>query len=183
MGSCFQTKGMSMYDHGLDVRSWYVDLRESVLSESPPKREWRLPSWISSPRIRESLSSMDDALMGLYQVFHDCGKPLCRTVDEQGRQHFPDHAAVSRRTWIECSDGSPEAMHVADLIGMDMDVHLLSASGVAEFAGRPQAIALLLTGLCEIHSNSQMFGGTGSPGFKIKYKNVERFGSRIVGSL
>jgi hypothetical protein len=73
-------------------------------------------------------------------------------------------------------------MHVADLIGMDMDVHLLSASGVEEFSRRSQALPLLMTGLCEIHSNAQMFGGTDSPGFKIKYKNIDRFGSRIVGA-
>lgn len=125
---------------------------------------------------------MNDSLMELYQVFHDCGKPLCRTVDEHGRQHFPGHAEVSRRTWIECSDGSPGAMHVADLIGMDMDIHLMTASGIEEFSMRPQAMALLLTALCEVHSNSQMFGGIDSPGFRMKYKKIDRFGARIVGA-
>jgi len=170
-----------MYDHGLSVRSWYLDMRSHLLSGSPLRGEWRIPSWFSSTKIIGHLSSIDDGLMELYQVFHDCGKPLCRTVDPLGRQHFPDHAAVSKARWLECSDGSIEAQWIADMIGMDMDVHLLSVSSVGEFASRPQALSLLATGLCEIHSNAGMFGGIGSQGFKIKFKGMERFGSRIMG--
>lgn len=180
MRFCFQNKEMSMYDHGLDVRSWYSDLRESILGSSPLQKNWRLPKWISSLS-KERVLSIDDFLMGIYQIFHDCGKPLCRTVDDAGKQHFPNHSQVSRERWLECSDSSPESDQIADLIGMDMDIHLLGSSGIQEFAQRPQAIPLLLTGLAEIHSNSVMFGGLDSPGFKIKFKRLDRLGSRIVG--
>ncbi len=179
MRECFQFESMSMLDHGRDIRSWYVDLKRVILG-GQPVNPWRLPSWIYSDAIRESLSSVDDRSVELYQVYHDCGKPLCRTVDVDGRQRFHDHADVSRRRWLECSDGSPESLRIADLIAMDMDVHLLRADGVEEFARRPEALTLLLTGLCELHSNAQMFGGLDSTGFKIKFKNIERFGSRIV---
>ena len=183
MRSCYQTSGMSMIDHGHDVRAWYVDLRDSIAGDTPPKREWRLPEWIRSSRIRENLIQIDDHLMELYQVFHDCGKPLCLSIDSDGRQHFPDHAKVSRARWLECSDLSDEALEIADLIGMDMDVHLLKADRVEEFASRRQALPLLLTALSEIHSNAQMFGGIGSPGFKTKFKKIDRLGSRIIGAL
>lgn len=182
MRECFQFETMSMLDHGNDIRSWYVDLKRIIMGERP-LMSWQLPSWISSPAIRKYVESLDDSLVELYQIYHDCGKPLCRTVDESGKQHFPDHAAVSAKRWSECSDDSEEAKQVADLISMDMDIHLLRGEGVQEFAKRPQAITLLLTGLCELHSNSQMFGGIGSTGFKIKFKNLNKFGFRIISAL
>ncbi len=182
MRECFQFESMSMLDHGNSVREWYLDLRR-VIMDLESTKEWRLPKWISSPVVRRFVESVDDGMMELYQVYHDCGKPLCRVIDGEGRQHFPDHAEVSCRRWMECSDGSREAFQVGNLILMDMDVHRLKAVDVEEFSKRPQALALLLTGLCELHSNAQMFGGVDSTGFKIKFKNIERFGSRIVSSL
>jgi hypothetical protein len=179
MRSCFQCEGMSVYDHGLDVRSRYSDLRDHLMKGVPLVMEWRLPAWI----FRADPASLDDSVMEAYQVFHDCGKPFCRTVDDTGRQHFPNHANESKRRWLECTDGSEWSAGVAELIGMDMDAHLLRASSVDEFRKRPQALALLLTALAEIHSNSAMFGGIDSVGFKIKYKALDRFGGRIVGSV
>lgn len=180
MRSCFQFKDLSVLDHGHSVREWYLELRDHLLHDSPLHSEWRLPDWIRSPVIRETLALSDDRLVGLYQVYHDCGKPLCREVDPEGSQHFPDHARVSREHWLECTDGSPEALAVGDLIGMDMDIHLLTPQGVLEFASRPQAGVLLLTGLCELHGNARMFGGTSSTGFKIKHKRVSRLGGRVI---
>jgi hypothetical protein len=182
MRECFQFKTMSMLDHGNDIREWYVDLKRVIMGEKSEKI-WQLPSWIHSPAIRKCIDSIDDSLVELYQVYHDCGKPLCRTVDRCGKQHFPDHAAVSKQRWLECADMSSESLQIADLIGMDMDVHTLKADDVEEFSRRPQALTLLLTGLCELHSNSQMFGGTDSTGFKIKFKSINKFGFRIVSFL
>lgn len=36
-----------------------------------------------------------DKVLRLAMLFHDLGKPLCRTVDENGVDHFKGHAAVS----------------------------------------------------------------------------------------
>lgn len=179
MRECFQFETMSMLDHGLDVRSWYVDLMQ-LRRNRFPQRKWMFPDWIEDAILAQTKERIDGRLVELYQVYHDCGKPLCRTVDADGRQHFPDHALVSRDRWLECSDGSPEALLVADLIAQDMDVHRLRSVDVPEFAARPNAATLLLTGLCELHSNAQMFGGLDSTGFKIKYKNLDRFGRRII---
>lgn len=176
MKECFQTANQNMLAHGQSVRSWYLDLNRLVLGEKHSK-EWRLPDWINHSTIFNHLEECANAeAIKLYQIYHDCGKPFCREVDVDGRQHFPNHAEVSKARWLECG-GSQE---VADLIGMDMDVHTLKACEVEEFARRPQAITLLLTGLCELHSNAQMFGGVESTGFKIKFKNLERFGKRIL---
>jgi len=63
---------------------------------------------------------------------------------------------------------------------MDMDIHLLKADGIAEFAARPEAISLLLTGLAEIHANAAMFGGIESTSFKIKFKQISKRGKQII---
>jgi hypothetical protein len=180
MRSCFQFKDMSILQHGLSVRDWYQDLTGSLIRGESLRLEWRLPEWIRSHSIIDQLGRVDDRLVGLYQVYHDCGKPFCREVDGEGRQHFPNHAVVSAQRWLECSDGSDEASLIADLIRMDMDVHLLGPEGVPEFAARPQAALLLATGLSELHSNAVMFGGIGSTGFKIKHKRISRLGARIA---
>lgn len=66
---------------------------------------------------------------------------------------------------------------------MDMDIHLLKADGVPEFTARPQAAALLLTGLAEVHANAAMFGGIESTSFKIKWKQIDKRGRQIINTL
>ena len=61
-----------------------------------------------------------------------------------------------------------------------MDIHLLKSDGVEEFAKNPHAFTLLLTGLAEIHSNAEMFGGLESVGFKIKWKSINQRGKQIL---
>ena len=63
---------------------------------------------------------------------------------------------------------------------MDMDIHLLKADGIEEFASRPEAATLLLTSLAEIHSNAAMFGGIDSTSFKIKWKHINKRGKKII---
>jgi len=66
---------------------------------------------------------------------------------------------------------------------MDMDVHLLKDAGVDGFSSRPEAATLLLTALAEIHSNAEMFGGIESTSFKIKWKQLNRRGKKILIKL
>ena len=181
MRECFQFKDMSVLDHGISVHEWFKDLHGHLTRGTPLAKQWRLPDWINDPLIIERLFDFD--ILATYQIYHDCGKPFCRIVDEQGRQHFPNHAEVSRQRWLECSDGSEAALQIARLIGMDMDAHLLKSEGVAEFASRPEAVSLLVTALCEIHSNSVMFGGIESTSFKIKWKQINKIGNRILEAL
>jgi hypothetical protein len=107
---------------------------------------------------------------------HDCGKPFCLTIDEEGRKHFPNHAQISYDVFKSLfEDGL-----AAELILHDMDIHLLKADGVEEFAKRPNALTHLLIGLSELHSNARMFGGIDSTSFKIKYKALDSRGKQIT---
>lgn len=181
MRGCHQAPNLTILEHGRQVRDYYRDLIRHLKTGAPdarvPRYQWRLPAWISDPRILDRLP--DDRVMARYHLFHDCGKPFVRQVDEQGRQHFPDHAAASARLWAAAGGNH----QIGRLIAMDMDIHLLKDAGVPEFAQRPEAIGLLLTGLAEIHANAAMFGGQDSISFKSKWKQIDRRGRAILKQL
>jgi len=175
MMACEQTKGMSVLEHGESVYKYFEDLYSHLANGTDLKFEWRMPKWIYENKDYILENIFDLETIKEYQIMHDCGKPYCRTVDEDGRVHFPNHAKVSEETYEKiCGKGQ-----VSKLIGMDMDIHLLKDEGVSEFASKPEAITLLITGLCEIHSNTSMFGGISSTSFKIKWKQIDKRGKAI----
>lgn len=165
------------------MHAYYLDLHGYLFNDEPLKFEWKLPEWLNANRdyIKANLAPSD--IMRDYHIFHDCGKPQCVTIDELGKQHFPDHANASKQCWTECTEGTPRNVQIGELIGMDMDIHLLNAESLVEFSKRPQAISLLLTGLCEIHSNAAMFGGIDSTSFKIKYKHIDKRGRQLLNLI
>lgn len=179
MKNCEQTKGQSVLQHGESVRDYLFDLINHLRSGTPLKYDWRLPDWIFENKDFHPSSLPDDETLELYTKFHDCGKPFCLTIDDDDRRHFPNHAQVSYDIFKQVFD-NPVA---ADLILHDMDIHTLKSDGVKEFAQNPHAITLLLTGLAEIHSNCQMFGGFESTSFKIKLKCISQRGKQILNQL
>jgi len=179
MRNCEQTKGQSVLEHGISVRNYLFDLINHLRNGDTLKYKWILPDWIYDNKdfIIKSLPS-DDTL-NLYTKYHDCGKPFCLTIDEEGRKHFPNHAEVSYKIFKQVFTNDI----AAELIKHDMDIHLLKSDGIDDFCKNPHALTLLLTGLAEIHSNSQMFGGLDSTSFKIKYKSINKRGKQILNKL
>lgn len=114
-----------------------------------------------------------------YALFHDCGKPYCRVVDESGKQHFPNHAEISYQTYLKISDNSV----VADLIKHDMDIHILKADNVEQFCKNKNAALHLLAGIAEINSNAEHSNGFESTNFKIKLKSITQRGKAICNIL
>ena len=170
MQICEQTQGLSVLDHGKQVYSKFLELKSGNTDG------WRLPSWYSS----DMLEFLPDAsIMEEYMIYHDCGKPYCVYTDEEGKRHFPDHARVSSSIWRE-SGGNEDA---CVLMERDMDMHLMKPSAI-QFYDRPDLIpTLLISALCEIHANAQMFGGIESTSFKIKWKNLERLGKSFLKNI
>lgn len=176
MHDTFQMEGMSIYQHGEMVRDYFIDLLDHLEHGTQLKYEWRMPSWLMENREVIITKLLDRETLAAYHLYHDCGKPACLTYDEEGRRRFPNHAAQSYLTWGRHSDNR----QIGKLILMDMDIHLLKAEGVEEFASRPEAISLLLTGMAEVHANAAMFGGIESTSFKIKAKHIEKRGKQIL---
>jgi len=174
-----QTKGQTIYEHGLSVWKHYEDLLH-YLDGQELRLDWKLPSWFEGYRedIKNSLLSSD--IIQQYATMHDCGKPYCKEMDEEGRVHFPDHAKISYQTWNKIN-GDPI---IGELILRDMEIHTIKASEAEEFCrNKIVAITLLLAGLSEVHSNAKIFGGRESDSFKIKWKQIDRRGRAICKHL
>jgi uncharacterized protein YlaN (UPF0358 family) len=179
MKNCEQTKGQSVLEHGISVKNYLFDLINHLRNGDELKYNWILPDWIYSYKDLIMSSLPDDTTLELYTKYHDCGKPFCLTIDDDGKRHFSNHAEVSYQIFKQIFNNDV----AAQLILHDMDIHLLKSDGVDEFCKNPFAITLLLTGLSEVHSNSQMFGGTDSVSFKIKWKSINQRGKQILNKL
>lgn len=174
MQSCEQTSGQSILDHGLSVWSQLQNLTDGDTSGM------RLPQWYTQYKDQLLSSAYPSHILQQYATFHDCGKPSCLTIDEDGKRHFPDHAAASKRTYEQCFGTEGDHAIISELIGLDMICHTESAD---QIAGRNLSDAttssLLLAALAELHSNAAMFGGIESTSFKIKFKKLEKTGNRL----
>ena len=178
MRNCEQTKGQSVLDHGISVKNYLFDLINHLKTGDNLKYDWVLPDWLYTNKDLILSSLPDDDTLELYTKYHDCGKPFCLTIDDDGKRHFPNHAEVSYQIFKQIFNNDV----AAELIRRDMDIHLLKSTGVDEFCKNPYAITLLLTGLAEVHSNSKLFGGTDSTSFKIKFKSINQRGKQILNN-
>lgn len=171
MKTCEQFPGMNVLQHGQDVHKWFEDLYNHLYAGAPLTKKWVLSKWVYGIP-RNYLLNFDT--LRLYQIYHDCGKPFCVIEDEKGR-HFPNHAQVSKEIWLKYF---PAEVEIGNLIGMDMDAHTIKAYDIEEFLKRKECASLLLTALCEIHSNAMMKDGINSTAFKIKWKRLDRIGKK-----
>ena len=168
-----QFPGMSVLDHGRDVYARYLDLISPT-----PVLKWRMPEWIEKLRPLQ----LPLEIMKNYLIYHDCGKPFCRTVDAEGKQHFPDHAQKSYETWMQYAE-TEEDRQIGSLILLDMECHTIKGDAIDEFIKRPEAPSLIFAGLAEIHSNAQWLQQLDSDQFKIKWKRIDKIGRRLVANL
>lgn len=173
MASCQQSQHQTILQHGESVSRKFRDLIEGRTDG------WCLPIWFTEHRqfLIDLLPEAD--LLETYHIYHDCGKPYCRTVDEQGRQHFPDHARISAAIWRTHGGESS----IAEYIQHDMDMHLLKPAEASSYSRLDLAPALLLSALAELHSNAEMFGGIESTSFKIKLKGLTKIGKILINRI
>jgi len=171
-----QTDTQNVLEHGISVAKHFDKLIKGETDN------WKLPTWLTENKdfIFSNLHKLED--IKEYQVMHDCGKPYCMTIDEQGKRHFPNHAQVSFDTFSKISDNKV----VADLILKDMVFHTIKANEVEDFVKSNSietVLTLLVTALCELHSNTSMFGGIESTSFKIKFKQLDKRGNQVLKLL
>lgn len=177
MKNCEQMKNLSVFEHGVSVHSYFQDLQNHILQHSNLKYEWKIPEWAFDLNLWAMIENKD--VIKNYQIYHDCGKPYCLTIDAENRKHFPEHSKISSQIWLNISKSKIES----DLMFHDMDIHTMKSDNVEQFCNLPFAATLLLTGLAELHSNASMFGGIDSTSFKIKWKSINKFGKRITQTI
>ena len=178
MQNCEQTKGQTVLQHGESVRDHLFDLVNYLRDGSALKKTWNIPEWIFTDGKMLSSELLNDETLKLYTVYHDCGKPRCKTIDAEGKQHLYDHAKISYETFKEHFDDE-DAAH---LILHDMDLHTIKSEGVPQWfkENRKYVATLLLTAFSELHSNALMFGGIDSVSFKIKWKCLNQRAKQII---
>jgi len=161
-----------MLDHGKMVHDWYSDIK------TDRKYEWDFGS-VEKYINKIVDNALDSVYIKSYHVYHDCGKPYCRTVDDQGRHHFPDHAKVSYNKWLEVGGSQETAWYILN----DMVFHTLKGEAIASILKDVRASTLLITAWAELHANAQMFGGIQSTSFKIKRKFLEKNTKRFINNM
>ena len=110
--------------------------------------------------------SIDLKTIQTYCLYHDCGKPFC-----YDNGHFPNHAKVSYDTWMKYVGDED----VGRLILHDMDLHEMTCAELDKVdIKKHEWLILIIVGLSAIHSNAEMFGGTDSVNFKIKFKKFNK---------
>lgn len=172
MASCQQSQHQTILQHGEAVSTKGQDLLDGRTEG------WRLPSWFVDHREGLLASLPSRTTLETYWLYHDAGKPYCRTVDADGRQHFPNHAQISASVW-RVLGGSEE---IAELIQRDMDCHIMKPAELATYDRKDLLPTLLLTALAELHANAEMFGGIESTSFKIKWKALNKLGNAFFNT-
>lgn len=171
MSQCIQTKDQSVLAHGKSV--W--EYTKKLISG-----QWegmQIPEWFKENHVYIVNNLHPTSVLKNYNIYHDCGKPICLYEDELGR-HFPDHANVSKQVWNESFPGCRD---VGDLIGWDMELHSSTADEIKALNwDKKTTFTLLVTALAEIHSNANMFGGIDSTSFKIKWKKINQRGKMLM---
>jgi hypothetical protein len=179
MGNTFQSEklGITIAKHGEMV---WENTKKLILGRF---EGFRLPDWFIRNHHFIVNNLHDWETIEMYNIYHDCGKPDCRVVDENGKVHFPDHAKVSATVFTEYFPQFPE---VANLIYQDMIMHTQRFDSIDKLhLSNKDTWTLLLTAFAEIHANAYMFGADGieSTSFKIKYKNLDRLGKKLVEKI
>ena len=165
MTGCEQTQGMNMLEHGRCVYDAYVQLWNGLNAHLFEQDEPGLQAWFN--RTQESAPCALSAPENIraYHVYHDCGKHLVLCTDDNGRRHFPDHAAASSRQYAAVF---PNDKRTQELIAHDMDFHTLRGDALYLLWTQPFASTLYLTAWAEVRANATMFGGFQSESYKIK---------------
>ena len=110
------------------------------------------------------------------------GKPFCLKIDEQGKQHFPNHAQVSYDIFLETFKEIPDRDLIAKLIKNDMMYHKGSVEDIDKFIkenNRIFCLSLWMTSFAELYSNKEMFDDCNQLSFKIKYKKLVKILKKI----
>lgn len=180
-----QGETQNAWTHGQSTAQWFRFLRVCLNGQRParyPETSWPLktPRWWGE--LAAHLRSFPAAhVLDTYLLWHDCGKPLVMTRDEQGRLHYPSHAEASGALWRALNENSPQTECIASLMEHDMCAHRLTPEDVDTLAAHPHGPALLIAALAQLHANARpLFGGFESDSFKAKFKKFDRKGGALM---
>ena len=181
MESCFQAENQNMLEHGLSVYNKFL-LLKNYIEKDIETEDLYIPNWLKNNKEYFKLAIKDKLYtIEKYIIWHDIGKFACKTIDEDGRTHYPNHTEESYKLAKEYLPEIGSEAH--SLIRLDMELHTAKVDRIPFLVNLENLSILLLSALASIHSNAEMFGGFNSTSFKIKYKNLTKLGDRIFEAL
>ena len=167
-----QGKNQNMIEHGLSV--WNT-AKKIIAGDFDTTK---VPDWFAGNHHWIVNNLEDWGTIQAYMLWHDCGKPFCQEFDGDGKQHFPNHAGASEKIFNETF---PDNTLIGRLIGLDMIFHTKKYEEIIEMdLGIKTLATLLLSAFAEINANAEIFGGTDSTSFKIKYKKLDKLGKKLI---
>lgn len=180
MHKTYQFENVDMLEHGKMVSKSYTDL---LLKYNDNNNDYFIETMgIKDIDFLKYLfnNQYSSEIMENYHIYHDCGKPYCREVDSDGKQHFPNHAQVSAKIYSEHFDCN----EIENLIANDMCFHTYKSDILEKWLQENKSnfrmlCSLYLTAWAEIIANSSMFGGFESTSFKIKRKALISAGKKL----
>lgn len=170
MEQTYQMENLNVLQHGQMVWKYYQKLLNNDTDDM------RIPNWFSQYRTQILANLYSQNMIQEYTIYHDIGKIVTISIDENGKRHFPNHAVASESMWLEMG-GDPT---IARLMGLDMIFHTETAEQIIERNLDIKMICtLMLAALAELHANANMFGGIKSESFCIKFKKLEKRAKKI----
>lgn len=182
MRNTYQFEDIDMIKHGEMVYEQYQKLMDAIehKNEQYFKDIGFTFDWEFIEKLYQNQYDLDN--MESYQIYHDCGKHLSKTIDENGKIHYPNHAQHSSDLYGKYFDNKI----AQDLILKDLNFHTFKSEEMAkwlETENKQTLASLYLTAWAEILANSSMFGGIESESFKIKRKRLIQHGKKLKESL
>lgn len=179
MLECEQRKNLCVLGHGKNVHKNYRKILRQLKDRRNFYPVFDLPEW--NPDVVQFILKNQLRFQDVreYQIFHDCGKPYCRSVDFDGKVHFKDHEKVSAKV-ARLVKFNPI---VISLIENDMLFHRENFSDITENNVKLHC-TLALTAIAELYENSVTFEEIS---FKIKKKkifnNIKKMVSKYMKSI
>lgn len=110
MRNTFQFETLDVFGHGVSVNQAYLQCLRYLSLKNDEDIELDLPEDLANHLRNNSVlkklhavlshTLLDKTTMSRYQIWHDCGKPLC-----QQDRRFPDHAQWSHKQWLHLYPG------------------------------------------------------------------------------
>lgn len=182
MKTTYQFGDIDMIQHGEMVFTEYEKIMKAIRSKNTQYFEeigfqfdWDFIETLAKYQY-------DEETMKSYQIYHDCGKHLSKTIDENGKIHYPNHAFHSSQLYGEYFDNEI----AQDLILKDLNFHTFKCEEMTDWLQSENVqtlCSLYLTAWAEIIANSSMFGGIESDSFKIKRKRLIQHGKKLKQKL
>lgn len=180
----------TIWEHGLSVKGYTWDLINYIKYNIPLKHQWRIPPYIEENKkfLKKELRKFSKNTIDMYTLYHDCGKPRFNEIKESKDLYGNTGKICSQMTHSEISadifkQNFPYKHHISELIRYDMMIHTLKSEKLEWFAQRQEAVLWMITGLAEVHSNADMFGGMESDSFKIKWKHITKRSCQVIKVL